>query len=71
MAQVACSQRVGSDVFAISTYFTVSAVFFYIGLIPDFAIVRDHNKGIISKVYDLLAEEGEKQKPLRACCTPM
>lgn len=43
------------DVFAISTYFTVSAVFFYIGLLPDFAIVRDHNRGLVSKVYNLLA----------------
>ena len=43
------------DVFAISTYFTVSAVFFYIDLLPDFAIVRDHNKGLVSKVYNLLA----------------
>jgi Ni/Fe-hydrogenase subunit HybB-like protein len=29
------------DVFAISTYFTVSLVFWYIGLIPDFAVIRD------------------------------
>ena len=29
------------DVFAISTYFTVSLVFWYSGLIPDFAAVRD------------------------------
>jgi len=43
------------DVFAISTYFTVSAVFFYIGLLPDFAIVRDHNRGFVSKVYNMLA----------------
>jgi len=28
------------DVFAISTYFTVSLVFWYIGLIPDFAVIR-------------------------------
>jgi molybdopterin-containing oxidoreductase family membrane subunit len=43
------------DVFAISTYLTVSAVFFYIGLIPDFAIVRDHNKGLLRKVYGILS----------------
>lgn len=30
------------DVFAISTYFSVSLVFWYIGLIPDFATIRDH-----------------------------
>jgi Ni/Fe-hydrogenase subunit HybB-like protein len=29
------------DVFAISTYFTVSLVFWYVGLIPDLATVRD------------------------------
>ena len=29
------------DVFAVSTYFTVSFVFWYIGLIPDFATLRD------------------------------
>ena len=29
------------DVFAVSTYFTVSLVFWYIGLIPDFATIRD------------------------------
>ncbi len=32
------------DVFAISTYFSVSLVFWYTGLIPDFAIVRDRAK---------------------------
>ncbi len=29
------------DVFAVSTYLTISAVFWYIGLIPDFATLRD------------------------------
>jgi Ni/Fe-hydrogenase subunit HybB-like protein len=29
------------DVFAISTYFSVSLVFWYLGLIPDFATIRD------------------------------
>ncbi len=42
------------DVFAISTYFTISAVFFYIGLLPDMAVVRDHAKGWVRKVYNLL-----------------
>src|SRR5690606_32985818 len=37
------------DVFAISTYFTVSLVFWYIGLIPDFATIRDRAKGKIAK----------------------
>lgn len=44
------------DVFAISTYFTVSLVFWYIGLIPDFATIRDRAKGKISKfVYGTLS----------------
>ncbi|MHB8872921.1 MAG: NrfD/PsrC family molybdoenzyme membrane anchor subunit [Myxococcaceae bacterium] len=32
------------DVFAISTYFIISAVFWYVGLIPDLATVRDRAK---------------------------
>ena len=43
------------DVFAISTYFTVSAVFFFVGLVPDLAIVRDHSKGLVRKAYALLS----------------
>jgi Ni/Fe-hydrogenase subunit HybB-like protein len=42
------------DVFAISTYATISTVFFFIGLIPDIATVRDANRGIIRKVYNIL-----------------
>jgi molybdopterin-containing oxidoreductase family membrane subunit len=38
------------DVFAISTYFTVSLVFWYIGLIPDFATIRNRATGTISKI---------------------
>ncbi|MCE9667609.1 polysulfide reductase NrfD [Myxococcus stipitatus] len=37
------------DVFAISTYFTVSAVFWYVGLIPDLATVRDRVKSGVRK----------------------
>lgn len=39
------------DVFAVSTYFTVSLVFWYIGLIPDIATLRDRvvGKDLISK----------------------
>ena len=32
------------DVFAVSTYFTISLVFWYVGLIPDFASLRDQAK---------------------------
>jgi Ni/Fe-hydrogenase subunit HybB-like protein len=38
------------DVFAISTYFTVSAVFFFVGLIPDIAAARDRAKTTVKKV---------------------
>lgn len=38
------------DVFAISTYFTVSAVFFFVGLIPDIAAARDRAKTLIRKI---------------------
>ena len=44
------------DVFAISTYFTVSLVFWYIGLIPDFATIRDRATNQISKlIYGALS----------------
>jgi len=38
------------DVFAITTYFTVSLVFWYIGLIPDFATLRDRTKDKVKKI---------------------
>ena len=38
------------DVFAVSTYFTVSLLFWYIGLIPDFAILRDKTTNKVKKV---------------------
>jgi Ni/Fe-hydrogenase subunit HybB-like protein len=38
------------DVFAVSTYFTVSALFWYIGLIPDLATLRDRSKHVIGRV---------------------
>jgi molybdopterin-containing oxidoreductase family membrane subunit len=37
------------DVFAVSTYFTVSFLFWYMGLIPDLATIRDRCKGFIRK----------------------
>ncbi len=44
------------DVFAVGTYFTVSLIFWYVGLIPDFATVRDRAKHPIRKlVYGLLS----------------
>jgi Ni/Fe-hydrogenase subunit HybB-like protein len=38
------------DVFAISTYFTISLVFWYLGMIPDLATLRDRAVGGIKKV---------------------
>ena len=43
------------DVFAISTYFSVSLVFWYLGLVPDFATIRDRATGLRKKIYGLLA----------------
>ncbi|WP_075590329.1 NrfD/PsrC family molybdoenzyme membrane anchor subunit [Labilibacter marinus] len=44
------------DVFAISTYFTVSLLFWYMGLIPDIASIRDRLKdGIRKQIYTVLS----------------
>ncbi len=43
------------DVFAVTTYFTVSAVFFYLGTIPDVAAARDQAKGLRRKLYELVS----------------
>ncbi|MCB0515409.1 MAG: NrfD/PsrC family molybdoenzyme membrane anchor subunit [Chitinophagales bacterium] len=43
------------DVFAISTYFTVSLLFWYTGLLPDLATIRDRTKGIKQKIYASLS----------------
>lgn len=44
------------DVFAVSTYFTVSLLFWYVGLIPDLAMMRDRAKTKIKQfVYGLFA----------------
>jgi molybdopterin-containing oxidoreductase family membrane subunit len=43
------------DVFAVTTYFTVSAVFFYLGTIPDLAAARDAAKGLRKKLYQITA----------------
>jgi Ni/Fe-hydrogenase subunit HybB-like protein len=44
------------DVFAVSTYLTISAVFWYVGLIPDFATLRDSAKQRWKQViYGMLA----------------
>jgi hypothetical protein len=48
------------DVVAIFTYFTISAIFFYIGMVPDIAAARDHlqyagKRGYQERLYRLLA----------------
>lgn len=43
------------DVFAISTYFTVSLLFWYTGLVPDLATVRDRSKGFRWKIYNVFS----------------
>ncbi|HUM05862.1 MAG TPA: NrfD/PsrC family molybdoenzyme membrane anchor subunit [Terriglobales bacterium] len=44
------------DVFAVSTYFTISLVFWFVGLIPDFASMRDRAEHPVTRgVYGILA----------------
>jgi molybdopterin-containing oxidoreductase family membrane subunit len=43
------------DVFAISTYFTVSLLFWYTGLVPDFATIRDRATGFRKKIYNFVS----------------
>ena len=44
------------DVFAVSTYATVSMVFWYIGLVPDFATIKDRAKNKLRRsVYGALS----------------
>ncbi|MDF1612407.1 NrfD/PsrC family molybdoenzyme membrane anchor subunit [Stygiobacter electus] len=38
------------DVFAVSTYFTVSLIFWYVGLIPDFAVLREKTESKFKKI---------------------
>src|SRR5450631_4413071 len=44
------------DVFAVSTYFTISLVFWFVGLIPDLATLRDRTENPwVQRIYGLLA----------------
>ncbi len=43
------------DVVAISTYLTVSSLFWYTGMLPDLARIRDAAEGIRKKIYGVLA----------------
>jgi molybdopterin-containing oxidoreductase family membrane subunit len=44
------------DVFAVSTYFTVSLLFWYVGLLPDLATLRDRSNSALGRIcYGVLA----------------
>lgn len=43
------------DFLAVSTYFIVSFLFFYTGLVPDLAIIRDRTRGLRRKIYGYFA----------------
>src|SRR5690349_6271752 len=43
------------DVFAVSTYLSISTVFFIVGLIPDVAALRDASGGWRRRIYGLLS----------------
>ena len=42
------------DVFAISTYLSVSTIFFIVGLVPDIAALRDASTGWRRRIYGML-----------------
>jgi len=39
------------DVFAVSTYLTISSIFFFVGIIPDAAVARDRAKNAFQKLF--------------------
>jgi molybdopterin-containing oxidoreductase family membrane subunit len=39
------------DVFAVSTYFTISLIFWYLGMVPDLATIRDRAKPGLRKIF--------------------
>ena len=43
------------DLVAISTYLSVSSMFWLTGLIPDLAIIRDRSEGVRKKIFSVLA----------------
>src|ERR671912_351108 len=58
------------DVFAVSTYATVSIVFWYVGLVPDLATMRDRSASNIKrKIFGALSLGwlGSSLAPLRGC----
>ena len=52
------------DVFAVSTYLTISSIFWYVGLIPDFATLRDRSKNLVRKrTYGVLRPRLARREP--------
>ncbi|MCP4744541.1 MAG: polysulfide reductase NrfD [Desulfobacteraceae bacterium] len=43
------------DVVAISTYLTVSSLFWYTGMLPDLATIRDRSQGMRRKIFSILS----------------
>lgn len=43
------------DVVAISTYLTVSSLFWYTGMLPDLAIIRDRATGVRKKIFKVIS----------------
>jgi Ni/Fe-hydrogenase subunit HybB-like protein len=43
------------DVVAISTYLTVSTLFWYTGMLPDLAVIRDRAQGVRRKIFNVLS----------------
>lgn len=43
------------DVFAVGTYFTISLIFWYLGMVPDLALIRDRTTGAKKAVYGLFS----------------
>ena len=43
------------DVVAISTYLTVSSLFWYTGMLPDLAIIRDRSQGVRRKIFTVIS----------------
>jgi Ni/Fe-hydrogenase subunit HybB-like protein len=70
------------DFLAVSTYFTASLLFWFTGLVPDFATLRDRMAGIAGKIYGLFSlgwsgtdrqwrHYGMSYLLLAALCTPL
>jgi molybdopterin-containing oxidoreductase family membrane subunit len=58
------------DLFAVGTYFTVSLLFWYMGMVPDLAAMRDRSSGSKRTLYGLFAlgwnGSGEQWRHFRA-----